>query len=402
MRINILAAAICAMCAAPALAQSSITIYGIADVGVQVSNFGKGAQYNLSSGIADGSRLGFKGTEDLGGGYKAMFVMESRIEIDTGGQSNGMIGTGIGQGLTRGLPPTVAAQLTPVLQPVKVVNPTGAGFDRSSYVGLVTPAGAILMGRQYTPDYEVVAMTDTFETGFAGGWGNILGGTGGFITAGTAIRANQAVQYRMQLPSGFGASAMYAFQETGSLNLSRKFWGGNLRYQANGWNVGLAYNREHDQSGNLSLQSLTLGGSYVIGNAKVFAGYHRMKNDHSALVPLLTPVLGATAAGIVGENAKLDGETLTVGMHYRIGSGRIMAAISRTNDKRPTNNDVTLYGLGYDYDLSKRTDLYIALARAVNQHASQYALGGAGYFGGFTEQPGQNANVLQIGMRHRF
>ena len=66
----------------PALAQTSLTLYGIADAGVQVSRFGNGTQTNLASGMADGSRLGFKGTEDLGGGFKALFTLESRIDAE--------------------------------------------------------------------------------------------------------------------------------------------------------------------------------------------------------------------------------------------------------------------------------------------------------------------------------
>jgi general bacterial porin, GBP family len=385
-----------------AFSQTNLTLYGTADTGIQVSKFGNGTQYNLASGIADGSRLGFKGSEELGNGYKAIFVLESRVELDIGGQSNGMIGHGVGQNLVKGLPGSVANALGPVLQPTLVVNPSGAGFDRMSYLGLVTPMGAILAGRQYTPDYEVIAMADTFETGFAAQWGNILGGTGGFATPGVALRANDTIQYRLQLPNGIGVSAMYGFQNTGSLNLSKKFWGGNLRYQAAPWNAGIGYNREHDQNGNLSLVSMTAGGSYTLGDIKIFAGFHRMQNDNSVLVPLLTPSLGQALAGIVGENAKINAKSYTVGVQYKIGSGRVMASLSRLVDLKTTNNNANLLGLGYDYNLSKRTDIYTALGYAVNQHASQYALGGAGYYGGFTSEPGQNAGTLQMGIRHKF
>ncbi|HEV7454671.1 MAG TPA: porin, partial [Candidatus Saccharimonadales bacterium] len=82
MRLKLLVALIGAGLAAPVLAQSNITIYGIADTGIQVSRFGNGTQYNMASGIADGSRLGFKGTEDIGGGYKAIFTLEARVELD--------------------------------------------------------------------------------------------------------------------------------------------------------------------------------------------------------------------------------------------------------------------------------------------------------------------------------
>jgi GBP family porin len=406
MRLKLLAALIGAGLAAPVLAQSNITIYGIADTGIQVSRFGNGTQYNMASGIADGSRLGFKGTEDIGGGYKAIFTLEARVELDTGSQSNTYLSSGLNQSITQGLPPAVAA--APALRdqivlPTRFVNPNGALFDRQAFVGLITPGGAVLLGRQYTPGFEIHAISDPFETGTGASWGTITTGTGGGITPGIAIRANNAVQYRLQLPNGIGAAAMYGIEETGSLNFSKRFWGANIKYQANGIDAGIGYNKENDQNSNPSLTTLTAGGSYALGDAKLFAGFHHMKNDHSVLVPILAATPGVSPfAGIIGSNATINGNVFTLGAHYRIGAGRIMAGVSRVNDKKAANGDATLYGLGYDYNLSKQTDVYTVVSHVTNQNAAQYAIGGAGYSGGSTTQPGQDANALQIGIRHKF
>jgi GBP family porin len=403
MRLKLLAALIGTGLAAPVLAQSNITIYGIADTGIQVSRFGNGTQYNLASGIADGSRLGFKGTEDIGGGYKAIFTLEARVELDTGSQSNTYLSSGVNQSLTQGLPAPVATALQPsIILPARYVNPNGALFDRQAFVGLITPGGAVLLGRQYTPGFEIHSISDAFETGTGASWGTITTGNGGGFTPGIAIRANNAVQYRLQLPNGIGAAAMYGIEETGSLNFSKRFWGANVKYQADGIDAGIGYNKENDQNSNPSLTTLTAGGSYTMGDAKLFAGFHHMKNDHSVLVPLLTPAVGATFAGIVGSNATINGNVFTLGAHYRIGAGRIMAGVSRFNDKKAANGDANLYGLGYDYNLSKRTDVYTVVSHVTNQNAAQYAIGGAGYSGGSTTQPGQDANALQIGIRHKF
>ena len=76
-------------CCAQSSAQSSVTIYGILDAGItHVSGLKGGSIKQLSSGIMDGSRLGFRGNEDLGGGYRALFTLESRLEVDTGTVSN--------------------------------------------------------------------------------------------------------------------------------------------------------------------------------------------------------------------------------------------------------------------------------------------------------------------------
>lgn len=418
--------------ALPASAQTSLSIYGIIDTGIHIANTGNGNQYNLASGISDGSRLGFKGTEELGGGFKAIFNLEARFEADTGANTNAYPTANVGTalfantapifGLLGPFGPALREGLLARLQSDRIVNPNAALFDRTSTVGLVTPVGAILLGRQYTPGYEILAMSDAFEAGTAGGWGNITAGIGGYTTTGVAVRANDAIQYRLQLPSGFGASLMYAVSDndsanagfsTGSLNYSKRFWGANAKYQANGLNVGVAYNTEDDQTGNKSLSSWTAGGSYALGNAKFFAGYHRMRNDNSILgeavraqlaaspVPIPASIISALATTI-GENAELDADSYTLGMHYRFGSSRAMAAVSRTDDNRATNARATLYAVGYNYYLSKRTDLYGIAAHVENDNTAQYGLGGAGYTGGFSTEPGQDTNAVQLGIRHRF
>ena len=391
---------------APALAQSSVTIYGIADAGIQVSRFGKGTVTNVASGIADGSRFGFRGNEDLGGGYRAIFTLESRFEIDNGSMGSGYLATpSANVPLTNGLPAAAAAALGPTILGQKI-NAGNALFDRQAFVGLVTPAGIFLLGRQYTPAYEILVKMDSFEAGTGGTLvTSLVTGTGGFLTPGAAARANQALQYRFQSPSGIGVAAMVGLSggaTTGSLGYSKRFWGANLTYKASGFDLGIGYNTENDQNGNKSLTTASLGGSYTLGAAKLFAGYHRMVNDHPALVPLLVPSLGATLAGIVGENARLDANVYTVGMQYRIGAGRIIASLGFNNDKKAGNGDATLYALGYDHDLSKRTDIYLTLAHMDNKNTSQRTPGAAGYYSGFSSVPGQGASVLQSGIRHRF
>ncbi len=418
MKYKLLAAIVSFAFVPLAQAQTNLSIYGIVDTGIHIGKNGGGTQYNLASGISDGSRIGFKGTEELGNGYKAVVNLEARFEADNGGYSNTYFSPHFSESLLAGLPGPVQDILRPGTRPARVVNPNLSLFDRTSMLGLVTPAGAVLLGRQYTPGYEIGVMGDSFEAGTAAGWGNIVSGTGGIFTAGVALRASDAIQYRVQTPSGFGASLMYAKSDeasaragtgTGSINRSKRLWGGNLKYQANGLNVGVGYNSEDNQNGEKSLTTWTLAGSYEFGNAKVFAGYHRMKNDNPAIRQSLADQGAALGLSLnhpvvvrVNENAKLDAESYSIGMQYKIGSGRITTGISHTDDDRPAGAKVTLYGLGYNYYLSKRTDLYAIVAHADNNDAAQYALGGAGYAGGFTSTRGQDATAYQFGIRHRF
>lgn len=427
MKTKLLAALVASCCAAPVLAQqsSNLTIYGVADAGLHFSNNGGGdSKVKVVSGIADGSRLGFKGTEDLGDGFKAFFNIEARLELDTGRNQVGNVSTNTTNALTYGmekLPPTVLAGIRSATNPAVVVNTNGALFDRTSQVGLITPIGAILAGRQYTSAYEVFAAADTFETGTAASWGWVNGGLGGLLTTGAAIRSDKSIQYRIQ-KDGFGGAIMYGFDKSGYIGLDKKFWAFNVTYKANGFDVGLGHNHGYDQSGNVGLVTTTIGGSYRTGNFKFFAGFQKMKNDNSVLIPVLDATWKSTIApGLIASagaptekalynifltnltrNFKLDATSYSLGMHYHVGSGRFMGSVSHQNDKTAADSGATLYGIGYDHFLSKRTDIYTVLAYMKNRNLGQYAPGVAATAGGFTANPGESAKAFQIGIRHKF
>jgi predicted porin len=446
MKTKFLAAVIATCFAAPAMAQSSVTIYGIADAGLMKQS---GQTVRVVSGIADGSRIGFKGTEDIGGGFKAIFNLEARVELDTGTQKPTLLSDEQGLYLTRGMGPGFNSVLAPlgaagsalsagVLQNLRsgfqvkgaaAVNPEGALFDRTSMVGLITPGGAILLGRMYTPGYEVFAAADAFESGTAGNWGSITGGTAGFTSVGADIRSSKAVQYRIVTPAGFGGALMYGPKGSGYLGRYNKFWGISATYKANGFDVGAGHNRGYDQNDNVSLVTSTIGGSYAVGEFKFFAGYHVQRNQHSALLAdyvagyngliapgiaaQLAPLGAATATALgnglrtvfmnnIAANTEVDAVSYQLGLHYRVGAGRVMASAARQNDRLASDSDSTLYALGYDYNLSKRTDIYTVVAQINNKNDAQYSVGSAGSPGGFTKVPGDRSRALQVGLRHRF
>lgn len=416
-------ASACAAAMAPARAQSSVQVYGIADAGLM---WQRGSPVKLVSGGEDGSRLGIKGSEDMGGGMKAVFNLEARVELDTGTQVPTLVNENQGYYLTRGLgalPPAVLAGVRAALQPRggPAVNPERALFDRTAMVGLVTPRGAVLLGRMYTPGYEVFAAADTFEVGTGGTWGSVTGGTGGFTVLGADIRSQRALQYRAALPSGLGGSLMVAGKGSGYLGLYDKFWGAALTYKARGWDVGIGHNHAYDPAGAPSLRTTTIGGSTTWGDWKFFAGWHDQRNRHSALLPTyiagwdsliapqLAPLGAATAAALravfvtnIGINSQQDALSVQAGLHYRLGSGRILASVARQNDRSPSNSDALLFALGYNYFLSKRTDVYAVAAFIKNDNEAQYSPATAGAPGGFTRAPGEDGRAFQLGVRHRF
>jgi predicted porin len=406
---------------AGALAQSSVQMYGIADAGVI---WQRGGDTKIISGGADGSRLGFKGTEDMGRGYKAVFNLEARVELDTGTQQPRLVNDNQGFYLTRGmgaLPAPVLAAVRKAAQPDVAVNPENALFDRTSMVGLVTPYGALLLGRMYTPGYEVFAAADAFEVGAAGTWGSIIGGTGGFTALGADIRSQRAAQYRFALPNGIGGSFMAAGHDSGYYGRYHKFFGAALTYKANGWDIGIGHNHAYDAQDNPSLRSTVIGGSYTWGDWKFFAGVLDQKNDHSALMPdyingwdtqiapQLAPLGPATAAALrnifitnIQFNSQVDATGVQVGLHYHIGPGRIVASVAHQNDHMVTNSDATLYAIGYNYYLSKRTDLYAVASFIINDSQAQFSPTIAGAPGGFTTAPGEDGRAFLLGIRHRF
>ncbi|NHZ97413.1 porin [Massilia sp. CCM 8734] len=427
MKTKLIAGVIATCFAAPVLAQSSVTIYGIADAGFMKT---KGESAKLVSGIADGSRIGLKGTEDIGGGYKAIFNLEARVELDTGTQSPGLVNANQGFYLTKGmdafktpaLAPTLAT-LRAGLQPAIAVNAEKALFDRTAMVGVVTPFGAILVGRMYTPGYEVFAAADAFETGTGGTWGGITGGTAGFTALGADIRSQKSIQYRIATPSGFGGSLMYGTKNSGYLGRYNKFMGGAITYKTSIFDIGVGHNQGEDLQGRKSLTTTTVGGSVKVGDFKLFAGYHDQVNRNSALLADYLAVFngqvapGLRAAGVpaanvaaltniyttnITRNSQVDASSYQFGLHYRLGQGRLMASAARQNDRTVSNSDATLVAVGYDYNLSARTDVYTVLSHIKNQNDGQYTPGAAGSPGGFTKVAGEDSHAIQIGVRHRF
>jgi predicted porin len=413
-----LLAAASGACLAQTGTQDGVVVYGIIDVGVQnVSGYAGGSNTSVVSGIMDGSRIGIRGNEDLGGGYRALFTLENRTEVNNGSLSNrtksgSQVPDRFNQAALLGLP----ASLQPVVNQVAAslgsqigVNlPNAAGvsrfWDRQIYVGLVTPYGAILAGRQYTPGYEISATFDTMQT-----QSSLAAGQVAAFPGVTEIRISSAVQYRIQL-SGITASAMYGFGEVSGNTSANQFIGAMGMYKTDMFSVGLGYNGFKNQVGQESLDSTLFGASVNLGPGTLTGLYSTFKNDHPGtvigLAGQLAPVIGAAAATLV-ENAytnalKQDGSLFNIGYRMTTGPNTFYVAYSAFNDKTSSNADTASYGVAYSYALSKRTDLNTVLTHFNNTGLGQAAPGQAGFLGGFTQTAGTDSNSIAFGIRHRF
>ena len=419
MRMRVLSAAMLGCVSSVAMAQStlgtsSVTMYGLIDVGINhVTGAPGGSVTSLTSGNMEGSRLGFKGNEDLGGGYRAIFTLESRLEADTGALSNRPISggrlpdrlsTATSLGLPAALQPAVSAVAAQIGSSVGV-NLGNSFFDRQIFVGMVTPFGAFTAGRQYTPGYLASASFDVMKTESSLALGQLVA-----IPASFDIRVSNSLQYGLKL-NGVTATAMYAAGEVAGKANAGRLLGVMAMYQGNGYSFGGGYNTRNNELGEKSLTSAILGATVDVGPGTLTGQFTTIKDDNPTGLSSISAALSANpatapVAGLV-QNAFIQGfrqDARLFQVGYRITSGvhTVAVAYNSMNDKRPFNADRVSYGAAYTYALSKRTDLNAVFTHLNNKNTSQDMLGGNGFLGGVAAKPGQGVNSVALAIRHRF
>lgn len=362
MKTNHIALACAAMAASSgALAQTppGVTLYGRVDMAVayQTRLFSTptsgvvvgGHRWYADSGGSNGSRWGLRGNEDLGGGLKALFVMESGLQADTGV---------IGQG--------------------------GRVFGRQVYVGLDGGFGRVTVGRQYTPWFDVLSTSDPF--------GNNLVGNSGNVEHANA-RADNAIVYGTPNFGGFTAQGMVALGERNGSDKAGMQMDLALKYQRGPLWVGFAHARQNSAdevpaaSGNFQANTTAsfsiLGASYDFGVVKVFGNVATMKDMNPTVQPAPSVVAGA------------KGSSWLVGASAPVLGGSLMASVVSLDDKRVQNRDARMVATGYTYPLSKRTMLYTAFARIVNRNGGTLTVNTPSY-------PGTSEAQFQAGVSHAF
>jgi predicted porin len=412
-----------------AMAQSTVTLYGVADGGINyVSGLKNGSSTAIASGIMEGSRWGMRGNEDLGGGYKAIFTLESRFELDTGSVTNRPAsGTQLPDRITS----TVAASLTNLAIPPALkagliagtntnlansafgVNLAGNLFDRQAFTGLITPFGAFTLGRQYTPAYLTTAAFDASQT-----QSSLAAGQVASLPAAFDIRLSNTLQYGIKT-GGITATLMYGAGEVAGNSSAGRFLGGMVMYKADGFSVGFGHNEKKNEFGQKSLTNNVLGATVDVGPGTLYGQYATIKdNNPSGLGSISAGVAAsaianglpsglAPAVGTAYQNAynaafRQDANLMHVGYKVTSGVHTVVVAYNRLNDKRAVNADTDSYGATYTYALSKRTNLNAVLTRFNNKGAGQVAPGGNGFLGGVTASPGTDSTNVAFGIRHYF
>lgn len=349
MKKTLLACAIAAGLSGAAYAQSNVTVYGIMDLGYLYQKAdGQENRNAIDSGISSGSRLGFRGTEDLGNGLKANFVLEQGIKADTGESDQ-----------------------------------SGRTFGRQSWVGVSGAFGDVRAGRQNALGYEW----------FAGGvapWGTNYSQANPKTIFGydnVAERLDNSLMYYSPSFAGFQGAVGYSTRRdgaevAGSDNNQRAITSG-LRYRNGPLMAVLTYDQAKPAdvtktaATDETIKNIAIGATYDFGVVKTHLGYGQLKNR-------------AFKDSADTERAWLVGLSAPIGT-----AGKLMATYQRVNDARNTNEFGATYddnrdgfAVVYDHGLSKRTSLYA--------YASQYsnAVKDGAKLGDKTE--------FAVGMRHSF
>jgi predicted porin len=337
MKKTLLALAVLGAFAGVASAQSSVTLSGSVDAGIKRQGVAVGTgtatanDWSMGGSQSSYNSFSLSGNEDLGGGTKAFFTLNHRFAIGTG---------------TNNSPTNAPAASDP--------------FWRVAFVGLGGGFGDIRLGRITMPLQDMDGGFDPFNTGTVAS----------VSTTGIAstVRANNAIYYRS--PSLGGLSVHFAVAggdgqlvngETGSSTLkyfaqpvkagSERPIGGNIRYAAGPINVGLAFDKN-----TTDMKTAGLYASFDFGRAKLMTQYEKGDNFVSATTGSAAEKVKAFSVGL----------TAPVGAFLlRAGYLRITSDLKNVPATTSTGGqgDGAKFGIGADYNLSKRTNLYTSFGK---------------------------------------
>jgi len=366
MQKKIIALAVAGLMSGAAFAQSNVTIYGVADMGYVHSSSGNSASKSsneIDSGNLSGSRLGFKGTEDLGNGLKAVWTFEfGTLTLDGAGAGTNAIGN-----------------------------------TRQTFVGLSGNFGTVVAGRLQTPGYNFAAKYDTMGASIFSPVNQLSdnptvgGGIGLSISARDALgRQDNAVAYVSPNLSGFTIVGAYAAGEQARDNVAgtdpMDVWALSVDYDMGPLSVGFTHHNVNDFGGVSGTDQTenAFGVNYDFGIAKLSASYQTSKTD---------------AGGTNVANVKL----YNIGARFKAGSnGTVGVSYARLTDKNmgagTADGRAAAWGVDYQYAFSKRTTGYAGYTRMTNNNNLAYDLLNSNA----NPAAGDRVSQFGFGLRHTF
>jgi len=364
MQKKIIALALAGLASSAAFAQSNVTIYGIADYGysyrwdAENRTTGQHTRSGLDSGQQSGNRIGFKGTEDLGNGLKAVFLLEQGFNFDNS------------------------------------ENHSSGIYGRQAYVGLTGGFGTLIGGKLYTPHFSFISAVEPFAAGTTGNYGNVWGA--GLMNA---TRVNNAVAYVSPSFGGLDVTLAYsnsalAAEDNGDNAKNNTVYAGLVKYSAGAVLAGVNMHRIAAGSAlntTKTVDSITAGGTF------------------DAKVVKLAALVGYTKADMVAAGADQSITNYMLGATVPVGKVALKTSVIYSDGNRAAGGDATQYTVGADYSLSKRTNLYSSYSlidgQSTRAGTNAYALGDA--TAGATTAGAAAANNpyqqgLVVGVRHQF
>ncbi|MDQ5886888.1 MAG: hypothetical protein QG667_174 [Pseudomonadota bacterium] len=392
MNKKLIAVAVAGVLAAPAvMADNSVTIYGVADVGLEQVE-AKGATAGAASDVAGKSRvtsnssyIGFKGQEELGGGLKAIWQIEQAIDIDDGGGS----------------------------------TKTNGFATRDSFVGLSSAAaGKVIMGRITTPTRAVASKLDVFP-GQAGIGADtaILGNTGQANKQGDLAfdtRKQNSVGFESAKIAGMTLSAAYIANENRTNSNNPWGWGAGL---TGGWGpvtAMFAY-EEHRGTDGLNGNNLTAASAHgsLDTNYRIGLGFSQSGLTLNAIYEMME-LRGGNATAMGAGVTELSRDAFWIGGKYAMGKHEFRLAYAmalaadQTKDFETTevkDSEAQQISVGYGYNFSKRTQVYGVYSTVDNKSGAAYDFGPSKSKVGTSTQPvaaGADPEGFSIGVRHLF
>ncbi|MCA3160062.1 MAG: porin [Burkholderiales bacterium] len=354
MKKSLLAVAVLGAMSGAAFAQvapNNITLYGIVDAGLQNqrvtgTNVDSASVSGLNSGIQSGNRWGLRGSEDLGGGLRANFNLESGFTLDNGTSAQGsrLFGRASWVGLSGGFGEVRLGRQTIFSSAfvVGIADPFGVGFGLAGYQGTV-------------PNLGIAASSAP-----GGGVPGIVG-TGNFNLGSQAAgtqRNDNTLMYLSPNINGFQGGVYYTFGEVATPrtpSTAKANWvGAGVTYTQGPLALGLAYDTRDSSTNATNSRDdkwLNLAASYNFGVATVRFGYYdedaSLSNNGQADADRSGWILGATVP---------------------LGGGSLLASYQTGKiDYRPAtaaDDKLRKYAFGYTYPLSRRTNVYTSFAQA--------------------------------------
>jgi len=353
MKKSLLAVAVLGAFAGAASAQSSVTMFGVVDLSGNYIDNGGNKTYSLESNQLNSNRLGFRGTEDLGGGLAASFWLEMGMNNDTGaaGGSNGL--------------PAVSAGT--VL------------FNRRSTVSLVSKAGELRLGRDYNPSFWNTVFFDVYGANGLGQFDNLVGAANAGSSATTFARSNNSIGYF--LPGGLGGLYGQVQVAAGEGVAGQKYTGGRLGWAAGPFDIAGGYGVTETGFGNPDFKVWNVGGSWDFGVVKLFGLYNELEYGSAKL-----KTYGVSGSVPLGQGEFKASYTAVDSVGKTPGTGTDINA-----------DNATQWSVQYIYNLSKRTALYTGYASISNDGKADFRVLGNGY-----SAAGKDSSGYNFGVRHSF